>query len=177
VSLERSLSTLIDSIEAGKFTGHKPRKTALEKFEGESYIKSLRHYKNIRIKTRTVKCDVCGFIPPREFATILNTHHFIPFLQGGGNSLGNLMLVCPTCHAICHRIIRVSDKLLPDTRTAFIWFAKQVVADYEGLRKSLIRIFNDDDEELLVEQGDKILVDVERLFGLAMEYYRLYSST
>lgn len=177
MNLEQTLSILIDSIEAGKYAGPKPLKITPEKIEGESYIKSLRHYKSIRIKTRTAKCDVCGFTPPREFATILNTHHFIPFLQGGGNSLGNLMLVCPTCHAICHRIIRVSDKLLPETRVAFIWFAKQVVADYEGLRKNLIRIFNDDDEELLVEQGDKILVDVERLFVLAMEYYKLYSST
>jgi hypothetical protein len=177
MDLKNNLNTLIDSIELGRFSGRRPGRATSRNLENDPYIKSLRHYKSIRLQTHTMQCDICGYVPPREFSTILHVHHFIPFSSGGGNSLNNLMLVCPTCHAICHKIIRVSENLLPNTRKSFIWFVRQVIKDYEGLRVTFMRIFNDDDEDLLVERNDKIYVDVEKLFDLVMEYYKLYSDT
>ena len=84
------------------------------------------------------------------------------------------MLVCPNCHYFCHRIIRASDKLKPDTRKAFIWFARQLIDDYEGVRKNIKRIFQDTGEDLLVEEGNNMKVDVERLFELTMDYLKIY---
>jgi len=138
------------------------------------YVKSIRHYKSLRLKTRTAQCDICGFVPPREFSTMLQTHHFIPYSQGGGNTFDNFLLVCPNCHYFCHRIIRASDNLTPNTRKAFIWFARQLIDDYEGVRQNIKRIFQDTGEDLLVDDGSNVRVDVERLFELTMDYLKIY---
>jgi hypothetical protein len=43
-------------------------------------------------------CQPCGH-PSRELAV----HHLVPVSEGGGNSCGNAMVVCPDCHRALHK--------------------------------------------------------------------------
>ena len=55
-------------------------------------------------------CEVCLWAPPKGMEDILPIHHIVPLSCGGGHSLGNMVLLCPNCHAIAHkkwRIVRV----------------------------------------------------------------------
>jgi len=49
-----------------------------------------------------------------------------------------------------------------------------LIDDYEGVRKNIKRIFQDTGEDLLVEEGNNMKVDVERLFELTMDYLKIY---
>ena len=46
------------------------------------------------------KCDVCRF----NNAEILVVHHILPIQEGGSNSLENLSVLCPNCHAMLHQM-------------------------------------------------------------------------
>jgi len=48
------------------------------------------------------KCEVCGF----SFKPILVVHHIKPISEGGDNSLNNLSVLCPNCHALAHTHMR-----------------------------------------------------------------------
>jgi hypothetical protein len=47
-------------------------------------------------------CFVCGF----DFAPVLVMHHITPVAEGGDNGRDNLVIVCPTCHAMVHQLMR-----------------------------------------------------------------------
>jgi len=44
----------------------------------------------------------CG-VPTCRSLLILDLHHLDPVRKGGGNSAGNLLALCPTCHALYER--------------------------------------------------------------------------
>lgn len=48
-------------------------------------------------KIRGDKCEICGW----EKGTC-DTHHRISTIDGGDNSEGNLIIVCPNCHRLIH---------------------------------------------------------------------------
>lgn len=56
------------------------------------------------------RCEVCKWRPPealREVAGgvgLLHGHHVVPVACGGADHPDNLILVCPTCHTIAHRM-------------------------------------------------------------------------
>lgn len=45
-------------------------------------------------------CVVCGF----DAYIILHTHHILPISKGGDCSEGNLVTLCPNCHAAAHKL-------------------------------------------------------------------------
>ena len=45
-------------------------------------------------------CTVCGF----DYSPILVVHHITPVSRGGESSKRNLTILCPTCHALAHRL-------------------------------------------------------------------------
>lgn len=48
------------------------------------------------------RCFVCRF----DFLPVLQMHHVVPVGEGGDNSRSNLMILCPTCHAMAHQLMR-----------------------------------------------------------------------
>jgi hypothetical protein len=57
-------------------------------------------------------CETCGWTPPACLdvpgaavaADLLHLHHVHPVCIGGPDAPANLVLLCPTCHAIAHRL-------------------------------------------------------------------------
>lgn len=47
------------------------------------------------------RCEVCNF----NFKEVLVVHHILPVSDGGTNELENLSVLCPTCHAIVHKLM------------------------------------------------------------------------
>jgi predicted HNH restriction endonuclease len=46
--------------------------------------------------------NVC-FVCENKMRSVLIVHHKIPVSQGGSNEMDNLVVLCPTCHAMVHR--------------------------------------------------------------------------
>jgi 5-methylcytosine-specific restriction endonuclease McrA len=46
------------------------------------------------------KCAICDY----KHSIILEIHHIVPVCCGGGKEEGNLILICPNCHALFHKI-------------------------------------------------------------------------
>jgi hypothetical protein len=60
------------------------------------------------------RCQVCRWKPPRGLAALhddassmLHAHHVVPIACGGADRESNLVLVCPTHHAISHKLGRM----------------------------------------------------------------------
>lgn len=49
------------------------------------------------------KCIVCSY----AYRGIIVVHHILPIAHGGDNWSGNLVELCPNCHAVVHRIKRI----------------------------------------------------------------------
>lgn len=57
-------------------------------------------------------CEICRWRPPvalrgAEGLSLLHGHHILPIACGGTDSHDNLILVCPTHHAIAHQLGRM----------------------------------------------------------------------
>lgn len=71
-------------------------------------------------------CTACLWRPPALIGvTILHAHHIVPLSAGGTDSPSNLVLLCPTCHALAHRTGRLTgvgqrDWSGPRTETALL---------------------------------------------------------
>lgn len=48
------------------------------------------------------KCAICGF----AFGALLHRHHIKPRSEGGEDATDNMVMLCPNCHAIAHRLRR-----------------------------------------------------------------------
>jgi hypothetical protein len=66
-------------------------------------------------KADKAACEVCDFTPPRALAgpgspylaRLLHAHHVVPVACGGTDDPDNLIVVCPTCHAVAHALGRI----------------------------------------------------------------------
>lgn len=64
---------------------------------------------------KRAQCEVCRWRPPEalrvveEGRGILHAHHVFPVACGGPDTAENLILVCPSCHVIAHRLGRMID--------------------------------------------------------------------
>lgn len=65
------------------------------------------------------RCEVCRWRPPKALRAspaakgLLHAHHVVPVSCGGPDDHENLILVCPTCHAVAHAmgaIVPVADR-------------------------------------------------------------------
>jgi hypothetical protein len=72
-------------------------------------------FKSRRRKAGTLHCDVCGWFPPVGLArvsaglhTMMHAHHVIPVACGGDDAEANLVLLCPNCHSVAHRLGTIS---------------------------------------------------------------------
>lgn len=52
------------------------------------------------------KCYVCHY----DCIHILVVHHIKPLSEGGTNELSNLVVLCPNCHALVHKLLEFSGK-------------------------------------------------------------------
>lgn len=46
-------------------------------------------------------CALCSF----DFWPVLHSHHILPRSAGGSDDKSNLVILCPTCHALVHHFI------------------------------------------------------------------------
>lgn len=84
--------------------------------------KVMQQFKAAKAKGRDDCCEVCRWRPPkalrevagRMIGRLLHGHHIIPVACGGPDTEENLILLCPTHHAIAHHMGRmVPDGLAP----------------------------------------------------------------
>lgn len=59
-------------------------------------------------------CEACGWTPSvkiqerfTDWRNLIHAHHVIPRSCGGPNIRQNLVLLCPICHALAHRLGRI----------------------------------------------------------------------
>jgi hypothetical protein len=57
---------------------------------------------NIRLQVLTEAGYRCA-VPTCRNILAVDIHHLIEVSEGGGNEQGNLIALCPTCHALFHR--------------------------------------------------------------------------
>jgi hypothetical protein len=61
---------------------------------------------------RPAVCEACAWVPPSfldvegalPVADLLHAHHVLPVAHGGPEAEWNIAILCPTCHAIAHRL-------------------------------------------------------------------------
>ena len=73
-----------------------------------------RERKNIGVKLKTAVLTEAGYrcaTPTCRQILALDIHHLWQFADGGGESLANLIALCPTCHALHHRGTIPADAL------------------------------------------------------------------
>jgi hypothetical protein len=57
---------------------------------------------NITVAVLTEAGYRCA-VPTCRTILAIDLHHMVEVAEGGGNELGNLLALCPTCHALFHR--------------------------------------------------------------------------
>jgi hypothetical protein len=88
-------------------------------------------------------CEVCGWRPPPDGVlpgkvSLLEAHHVVPVSCGGTHEEDNLVLLCPTCHALADRLGRRRRKdgeavsFAPRTREALVSTLRHLRDDPEG---------------------------------------------
>jgi len=73
-------------------------------------------FKSARRKDGAAACEACGWKPPdglreagqRDGHKIMHAHHVVPLACGGPDVSVNLVLLCPNCHALAHRLGRMT---------------------------------------------------------------------
>lgn len=74
--------------------------------------KVVTAFKGERRRENRCRCDVCNWAPPLELLRgetrmlwrMMHAHHVVPVAAGGADQAGNLVLLCPNCHALAHRL-------------------------------------------------------------------------
>ena len=69
--------------------------------------KTFRIIKERIISQRGPKCEECGY---NRYIEALHLHHIIERSKGGSDEENNLKLLCPTCHAETHIIMKNTPK-------------------------------------------------------------------
>lgn len=64
--------------------------------------KRIKIPKNLKYKVLTEAGFRCA-VPTCRSILALDIHHMLEVHKGGGNTLSNLVALCPTCHALYHR--------------------------------------------------------------------------
>lgn len=104
----------------------------------------------IRLEAQTIRrkqmasvdrCEVCRWRVPKilmQGETLLNLHHVIPVQCGGSNEGGNLVMICPNCHAIAHRVygVRRGVYIGPSTKGSFIAGVRGYLDDPTGMKRA-----------------------------------------
>jgi 5-methylcytosine-specific restriction endonuclease McrA len=60
------------------------------------------------------RCEACGWRPSQSFRStfkkwvgMMHVHHVVPQACRGTNETENLIILCPTCHAMIHKMTRI----------------------------------------------------------------------
>jgi hypothetical protein len=64
-------------------------------------------FKKHQLAIGLVYCQGCLWEPPplvRDSWELLRSHHIIPVAAGGFDGFENMILLCPTCHLLVHRM-------------------------------------------------------------------------
>lgn len=66
--------------------------------------RDARNYRRDRQATDNPHCEVCGWTSPVGMEDMMPVHHIKPLSCGGTHETTNLILLCPNCHAIAHKL-------------------------------------------------------------------------
>jgi 5-methylcytosine-specific restriction endonuclease McrA len=82
---------------------YRRKKLGIKKYDGKH---SLERAKRLAIEAYGNCCEICGY------DTTIDFHHIIDKREKIDNSLSNLMILCPNCHAlITRKIVTISSRL------------------------------------------------------------------
>ena len=95
------------------------------------------------VKRFNDQCYVCSF----NCTPILAVHHIHHLSLGGNNSQDNLVLLCPNCHAIVHKMIKEINlhdeidifNMSSDLRIISNWITDNLGQEAEGKLISIAR--------------------------------------
>ena len=66
-------------------------------------------------------CQACAWRPhPALAEKVMHAHHIIPLCAGGSNKDSNLIILCPTCHAIAHALFGRKKYSGPTVQSALV---------------------------------------------------------
>lgn len=72
-------------------------------------------FKSAHAESGKSRCAVCRWKPPKglaalhqDTASMLHAHHVVPLACGGDDNAKNLVLLCPTHHAVAHKLGRMT---------------------------------------------------------------------
>lgn len=79
-----------------------------------------------QFRENQARCAVCGFDPLRKYGdtgiklkTLLDVHHRNPLAEGKRlTTFADLVLLCPTCHRVEHKLLGIGESLLGHDLTA-----------------------------------------------------------
>lgn len=74
-----------------------------------SWGRSLKRDNTIRCKAKEGKelCEHCCWRAPTP--SMLHAHHVVPRACGGSDTIDNLIVLCPNCHALAHYVTATSS--------------------------------------------------------------------
>lgn len=134
-TLKRNLNKLGVQVKTNQprkgITKPEIRKTALEYLQNTFIKSSILCQKLIEDGIKEYKCEKCG---RNEYEGVkiplelhhINCHHY-------DNTLSNLMIVCPTCHAIIHRFINAEKN--EEKKLSYKSQKKKVLIKHEKISK------------------------------------------
>lgn len=69
---------------------------------------------NLKDRYEECNCEVCGWTPPMsvkqrflDWRGLMHAHHILPRSCGGADIKENMIVICPICHALAHRLGRI----------------------------------------------------------------------
>lgn len=105
---------------------YRRRKLGIKKYEYGEIKKHKAWIRAQAIKQYGKQCELCSY------SKTIDTHHIIPKFAGGSHSIGNLIVICPNCHALITRgfLILRDRKDIPRVRQKIIKSLKRFYKDF-----------------------------------------------
>jgi hypothetical protein len=77
--------------------------------EWRSWERPYKRDKSVKHKAKHGKrlCEHCAWYPPAP--EMLHAHHVVPIMAGGPDTIENLLVLCPNCHAVAHYVTARSN--------------------------------------------------------------------
>ena len=122
--IDLEIKRLYASIGMGDWGNHKDNRKA----RNSTRAKATRDYKaRMKAVSGTLSCEVCGWTAPPGYGDVLNVHHIVPVSCDGTDDDGNLIALCPNCHALADRagMRRKEGWVAPSTRAELLEILKR----------------------------------------------------
>jgi hypothetical protein len=73
---------------------------------GDRAGKNRRYKMNLREIGVEIRCEACGWKPPRQLWKLVEVHHIVPISCGGEDCIDQVILLCPNHHALADALFK-----------------------------------------------------------------------